>query len=304
MNILWFGDRGCDQPALVGGKTANLSRLAAVQRVPPGFCLTTAAFDQTHACSQGEAATSLNRLPPVLCDQLAAAYRTLATRTAVAEPAVAVRSSAVDEDGAAGSFAGQHETYLNVIGIEAVAAAVVRCWTSATAPRALAYRRRQGLALDAPRLAVLVQQLVVADVSAVVFSADPLTGERDQVVITASWGVGESIVGGTVTPDTFIMHKSKLAVVSRQIAEKRRMVVLVPGGTLEVDVPRVLRTRPALDDTQLVEMAHLAAALETTMGWPVDVECAYQGRQLYLLQCRPITSGLHLIHTHGRNREN
>jgi pyruvate,water dikinase len=292
MNIVWLGDRGCDNPALVGGKAANLSRLVSTHRVPPGFCLTTAAFEQAHDYTQGEPGSALHALPPPLADQLVGAYQTLAERAGVPEPAVAVRSSAIDEDGAAVSFAGQHETYLNMTGIDAVTTAVVRCRESGMAPRAQAYRRRHGLEGDTARLAVLVQQLVVADVSAVAFSANPLTGDRDQIVITASWGLGESIVGGAVTPDTFIVCRSDLALVSCQIAEKRRMVVPIPGGTNEMNVPRVLQSRPSLDDAQLAEMANLASALETTMGWPVDVECAYQGRQLYLLQCRPITRGL------------
>jgi pyruvate,water dikinase len=289
MNILWLGENGCDDSALVGGKTANLSRLAAAQCVPPGFCLTTAAFDQAREYVQHETVTSSNEMPPALYDQLAEAYRALAERTAAAEPAVAVRSSAVDEDGAAASFAGQHETYLNVVGLDAIAAAVVRCWASATAPRAIDYRRQHGLACDAPRVAVLIQLLVVADVSAVAFSANPLTGSPAQLVITASWGLGESIVGGTVSPDTFVVCKGDLGIESRRLGEKRRMVVPAPTGVREVDVPRVLRARPALDDAQVIEVARLVQALEMTMGWSADVECAYQGGQLYLLQCRPIT---------------
>lgn len=103
-------------------------------------------------------------------------------------------------------------------------------------------------------------------------------------------GRGESIVSGTVTPDTVIVGKADRAVHARTIAEKRRMTVAVPGGTRDVGVPRLLRTQPALTDRQIGAMAALAAALETTMGWPVDVECAFHGDRLYLLQCRPITT--------------
>jgi len=120
---------------------------------------------------------------------------------------VAVRSSALDEDGAGASFAGQHETYLNVVGAAAVAEAVARCWASVRSSRALEYRRRQGFPLDGARIAVLVQQLIPADVSSVVFSANPVTGSRDEVMINASWGLGESIVGGTVTPDTYVVRR-------------------------------------------------------------------------------------------------
>jgi phosphoenolpyruvate synthase/pyruvate phosphate dikinase len=140
------------------------------------------------------------------------------------------------------------------------------------------------------RLAVLVQLLVPADASAVVFSANPVTGSRDEVLINASWGLGESIVSGTVTPDTYVIRKSDLAVVSRDIGDKHRMTVLAPRGTQEVAIPRRQQRSPSIDDDQVVELARLGIALEATMGWPVDIECAYRGRELYLLQCRPITT--------------
>src|SRR5512137_989053 len=109
-------------------------------------------------------------------------------------------------------------------------------------------------------------------------------------MINASWGLGESIVGGTVTPDTYVVRKVDMRIISRQIAEKRQMTVLVPGGTREVEVPRVLRAEQSLKDDQVVEMARLGVALERRMGHPVDMECAVHAGQLYLLQCRPITT--------------
>jgi pyruvate,water dikinase len=286
MDILWLGEPGCDAPAHVGGKAATLSAVAALHAVPPGFCLTTSACARWCTTAVGMSRT----IPPDLAREVEMAYRLLALRCGVPDPAVAVRSSGVHEDGAAASFAGQHETYLNVAGAAAVAEAVMRCWASAWAPRALAYRHRQGLPTAGIKLAVLVQYLVAADVSAVAFSAHPLTGSRDDVVVTASWGLGESIVGGTVTPDTYLVRKAGLVVISRQIAAKARMTVPVAGGVREVEVPRFLRSRPALADEQVREIAQLAASLEETMGWPVDLECAYKGRDIFLLQCRPITA--------------
>jgi len=253
--------------------------------------LTAVAFD--HVCSRGFVAgesASAASLPSELYEEVARAYHRLGERCGLDAPSVAVRSSALDEDGAGASFAGQHETYLNVVGAAAVAEAVARCWASVRSSRALEYRRRQGFPLDGARIAVLVQQLIPADVSSVVFSANPVTGSREEVMINASWGLGESIVGGTVTPDTYVVRKVDMSVVSRQIAEKRQMTVMVPGGTREVDVPRVLRAQPTLKDDQAVEMARLGVALEGRMGHPVDMECAVHGGQLYLLQCRPITT--------------
>ena len=281
MDVLWLGNADCHDCALVGGKVANLSRLAAAYTVPPGFCVPTTAL-----ALRGQTAA----LPAALRQQITAAYRRLAEERGDPEPRVAVRSSAADEDGSAASFAGQHETYLNITGSEAVIEAVAQCWASAHTERAYDYRRQHGLSLARIGLAVLVQQLVPADVSAVVFSANPVTGNRNEIVINASWGLGESIVGGTVTPDTYIVHRTSGAFIERRIAEKRRMTVAIPGGTREVEVPRFLRTAPALNAPQIAAIADLARALEQTMGWPVDSECALQGDRLSLLQCRPITT--------------
>ena len=277
MNLLWLGDPKSFDVSLVGGKAANLSRLARMyHRVPDGFCIPVTLMDETH--------------PLELRDEIIASISDLMACHSLPELVVAVRSSAVDEDGAGASFAGQHETYLNIVGADAILQAVTRCWDSAYSERALDYRRQQGLAVERVRLAVLVQQLVASDVSAVVFSANPVTGNRDEVLINASWGLGESIVGGTVTPDTFVVRKSDLAVTNRVIADKQRMTVSTPGGTREVDVPRFLRQQAAISDEQTVEMTQLSLTLETTMGYPVDIECAYANGELYLLQCRPITT--------------
>ena len=290
-SLAWLGRGECHDCVLLGGKASNLCHLAAEHRVPLGFCLTADAYDHARSSDlvtdEDSAPVSL---PSDLFEELVQAYRTLGERCGLEAPSVAVRSSALDEDGAGASFAGQHETYLNVVGAAAVAEAVARCWASVRSSRALEYRRRQGFPLDGARIAVLVQQLIPAEVSSVVFSANPVTGSRDEVMINASWGLGESIVGGTVTPDTYVVRKADMSIVSRQIAEKRQMTVMVPGGTREVDVPRVLRAKPTLKDEQAVEMARLGVALEGRMGHPVDMECAVHAGELYLLQCRPITT--------------
>jgi pyruvate,water dikinase len=277
MNLLWLGDPKSFDVALVGGKAATLSRLARMDyRVPDGFCIPVTLMDTAH--------------PVGLRDEICAAISDLMACHGLRELVVAVRSSAVDEDGAVASFAGQHETYLNIVGADSIIQAITRCWESARSERALEYRRKQGLSGARLQLAVLVQQLVASDVSAVVFSANPITGSRDEIMINASWGLGESIVGGTVTPDTFIVRKSDLVITSRSVADKQRMTVSVPGGTCEVDVPRFLRTQAALNDAQAMEMAQLARTLDATMNRPVDIECANAGGKLYLLQCRPITT--------------
>src|SRR5215210_5610112 len=259
-NILWLGDRACNDPAEVGGKAANLSRLAADYQVPPGFCLTATAFDPDHSADAP--------LPTALAAALAAAYQALARRVGVPDVPVAVRSSALDEDGDLASFAGQHETELNLVGVDAVLGAVARIWASARNERALAYREQQGLQTAGVRLAVLVQQLVLANTSAVAFSANPITGNRDEVIVTASWGLGESVVSGTVTPDTWVVRKADLAVLEEGIGAKERMTVAVPGGTREVAVPRLLRERASLSGAQVAELAEIGVELEEKMGRP------------------------------------
>ncbi len=280
--ILQLGDPACSDPKQVGGKAVNLSLLAGEYRVPSGFCLTAAAYDPAHFPGAPLAA--------VIATQVAAAYQALSRDLGVPDVPVAVRSSALDEDGDLASFAGQHETELNLIGTEAVLGAIARCWASARNERALAYRRQQGLEIEGIKLAVLVQQLVLADTSAVVFSANPITGNRDEVVVTASWGLGESVVSGTVTPDTWVVRKADLVVEEERIGAKERMTVAVPGGTREVAVPRLLRERASLNRAQVAELAELAVGLEEEMGRPVDIETAFAGELLYLLQCRPITT--------------
>jgi len=277
MNLLWLGDPKSFDAALVGGKAANLSRLARMyHRVPDGFSLPVTLMDGVH--------------PLDLQNEITYAISELMACHSLPDFIAAVRSSAVDEDGTMASFAGQHETYLNIVGAEAIIQAVTRCWESARSDRALEYRRQQGLSVQRPQIAVLVQQLIPADVSAVVFSANPVTGNRAEVIINASWGLGESIVGGTVTPDTFVVRKSDLAITHRIIVDKQRMTVSAPGGTREVEVPGFLREQSALADEQIMEMARLAITLESTMEYAVDVECAHAGGELYLLQCRPITT--------------
>jgi pyruvate,water dikinase len=274
--LLWLGDPRCSDVARVGAKAAHLSRLASLHLVPPGFAIT--------AMEGG------SDLSPDLEAAIRAAYRALTEMTRNRATPVAVRSSAIDEDGAGASFAGQHDTYLNIRGADDVLDAVRRCSASALSATAHGYREQHGLAVEHPLIAVLVQMLVESTVSAVVFSANPVTGARDEVMITSAWGLGESVVGGTVTPDLFVLRRPELRIADSQLASKDVMTVLAEGGTTEVDVPPELRTAPSLDASQVVEMGRLAAKLEAAMGWPVDVECAFAYGELYLLQCRPITT--------------
>jgi len=265
--ILWFEDAAAADPARAGGKAAALATLARHRRVPDGFVV---------------AGT-----PDA--DAVAAAYVELAARAGEDQPLVAVRSSATDEDGQSSSFAGQHETILGVRGIDELLAAITTCRASAHTERALSYRRANGLARPSAPLPVLVQLLVPADAAAVVFSVNPVT-RGGEVLVNAAFGLGESIVGGTVTPDEWALARPSLQVTRRTIADKRRMTVRAPGGSREVDVPAPLRRLPSITDEQARAAATLALDLEAELGYPVDLELAWTGDDLHLLQCRPITT--------------
>ena len=254
MNVLWLGQIGCDRAEAVGEKAACLSRLFTDFPVPSGFCLSTSAFDLWQAWNED----SRPDLPGVLVRAVCDAYEKLAELSGDPTPAVAVRSSGVCEDGARSSFAGLYETYLNVVGTEAVVSAVNSCWCSGHTDRVLAYCRHAGMTAEDLRMGVLVQRLVPADASAVAFSIDPIAGDPGRVVVNANWGLCESIVGRTVTPDTWVIRKSDMEVIERHVSDKKRMTVPETRGTREITVPRYLRRRQSVTDDEAVRDATAA----------------------------------------------
>jgi len=211
------------------------------------------------------------------------------TRDADGVP-VAVRSSATAEDLPDLSFAGQQETFLNVRGGGALLDAVKRCWASLWTARAIGYRARQGIPSRDVALAVVVQELVPADAAGILFTANPMTGSRDEIVINAAWGLGEAVVGGLVTPDTVTVDKRTGAVASSAIADKAVMTVRTAGGTSEAPVPVDLRRAPALAAERVSELARLGMAIEELYSRPMDVEWALHGGRVAIVQARPITA--------------
>jgi pyruvate,water dikinase len=203
---------------------------------------------------------------------------------------VAVRSSATTEDLPVASFAGQQDTYLNVQGQDALLEAVKGCWASLWTARAISYRMHQDIDPDTLSLAVLVQQLVPADSAGILFTANPVDGERDQMVINATWGLGEAIVGGQVTPDTVIVDKADRQILSRETATKTIMTIRTDSGTAEQPVPQAQQAQPAIDDATAIELAHYGAQIEAHYGLPVDIEWAIAGGRIAILQARPITN--------------
>lgn len=301
-------DSGAATLALVGGKGANLARLArAGFPVPAGFLITTRAYDAfvTRHGLRGFVRDAL-RPPPEDPAALEAASRAIrerfeagrmpgrleaAVRDALAElgsPPVAVRSSATAEDLPELSFAGQHDTYLNVVGADALIAAVVRCWSSLWTARAIGYRARNGVESEGVSLAVVVQGMVQAEASGVLFTANPQSGKRSELVIEAGPGLGEGLVSGQLEPDRYVAtHDGRI--LFTKLGSKAHSIRPAPGGgtrTVEEDAAG----RPALPEEGIAELARLGARVAQLYGAPQDVEWAWDGERFSLLQSRPITS--------------
>ena len=306
-----------DSPAITlatgGGKGANLSQLSqAGFPVPPGFLITTSSyhsFVQTNDLRQQilRLATDATRdkdferasatirglftrgtIPPDVATAIREAYATLSPDGAPAS--LAIRSSATAEDLPEASFAGQQETYLHVQGDQAVLEAVQRCWSSLWTARALAYRSRQGIDPAMVSLAVVAQEMVPADVAGVLFTANPLTGAHDEVVIDAAWGLGEAIVGGLVTPDHFVVDKATGAIKEAAVADKLVKVVPTAAGTAERPVPVESRRELTLDAAAVARLTSLGNAIEADFGAPQDIEWCLAGDQFFIVQSRPITT--------------
>ncbi|MFI6424994.1 PEP/pyruvate-binding domain-containing protein [Promicromonospora sp. NPDC050880] len=205
-----------------------------------------------------------------------------------AGPFVAVRSSATAEDLPGMSFAGQQDSFLNIRGEDALLRAVRDCWASLWTARAIGYRARHGIPADEVALAVVVQLLVDADAAGILFTVDPMTGSRDRVLINAAWGLGEAVVGGHVTPDTFLVARVGGAV-ERTVSTKDVRTVRTAGGTRDEPVPAALRDRPSLTDEQAAGLAALGVRIEELYGAPMDVEWALHDGVPALLQARPVT---------------
>jgi phosphoenolpyruvate synthase/pyruvate phosphate dikinase len=199
----------------------------------------------------------------------------------------AVRSSAVDEDGAGASFAGQHLTLLNVRSVDELGEALREIWWSANSDSAITYRQRSGLFVR-PSVGVVVQALLDPETAGVMFTQNPING-ADERVIEASWGLGEVVVSGRVIPDHFRLARSG-AVLERVPGLKKVAIRALPdGGTVEEEVPAELVERVCLDDDQLAALGRLADRCEQVYGPSRDIEWAFAGGELFVLQCRPVT---------------
>jgi len=319
--ILWFDEIGMEDVPRVGGKSASLGEMTRRTGVPVpyGFATTAEAYRYFIKWNRleekiSEILTQLkdpndtqtlqkvgktirevitnSQMPPDLESAIKEAYKELGNKINEPEPFVAVRSSATAEDLPDASFAGQQETYLNVKGAEEVVEKVKECFASLFTDRAIFYRIQKGFDHMAVALSAAVQLMVFSKASGVMFTLNVANGDRSVVLIEASWGLGEYVVQGKVTPDEYLVRKSDLEIVSKNVPTKTVMLVRLPGGgTVEKEVPSELKDRQVLTDNQIKELAKYAIEIEKHYQKPMDIEWALDERdnKLYILQARPET---------------
>ncbi len=297
--------------AKVGGKGANLGEMTnAGFNIPPGFCVTTAAFTRFMSAAKTDIYASLESITAddvehlrLVGEKVRAALNELPFPQDVADAvtdawlalgeqhAYAVRSSATAEDLPGASFAGQQDTYLNIRGKSALLKSVKACFISLFTDRAILYRVQNGFDHRNVALAVVVQRMVQPDVAGILFTADPVTGNRNIVSIDASFGLGEALVSGLVSADLYQVDKREHKIIKRQIAKKTIAIrSLSQGGTEQIDLPESEQMQAALTDAQVLELARLGGKIEAHYGVPQDIEWALSGEDLYITQSRPITS--------------
>jgi pyruvate,water dikinase len=311
--VLAFADLPADAVAAAGGKGASLCRMSAAGLpVPPGFVVCATAFETYfEQCGGAKLARELvgtlnvssdpaleeasrklrgiileHPLPSPTADAIDRCYRQLGT-----DALVAVRSSAVAEDSETASFAGQQETFLNVRGAGDVRQYVRECWASFFAPRALFYRATKGVLSDT-RMAVVVQEMISAEKSGVLFTVDPVQKRRDRMIVEAVFGLGEGIVSGLITPDHYLVRREDLSVDYEFIAPQMMAVVRDEenGGTRNIALTKEHGCARVLSEVELQNLCEAGLRLETFFGAPQDVEWCLRGGTLSILQSRPITT--------------
>ena len=304
-HIVWFSDCHPHDTGAVGGKNASLAAMVrAGLPVPPGFAVPAdvyrkaladsglageiesiaAAADPADSASVSRAGSAaraaVSAMPPPggLADAVGEAYEQLCRMAGISDVPVAVRSSATCEDQPDASFAGEHDTYLWVRGCEAVLTHVLRCWASLFTDRALCYRQQMGYATAAAAMSVGIQKMVQPRAAGVAFTLNPVNGDRSQVAIDASWGFGEAVVSGEVTPDNYLVDKVMGQVTHRTVSAKALEYRLAADGTVRPqEVPEERQQAPCLTDAEILAVAAMARRAEKHFGCPQDVEWALDG---------------------------
>lgn len=323
--IKWFDEIGKDDIPTVGGKGANLGELTAFGLpVPPGFCVTAGGYDkfidyaeldevvkflmESLDVDNVEALQDVSKavqdkinegeIFPQLEEEIISAYREFAEKINVKDPEVAVRSSATAEDLPDASFAGQQDTYLHIRGEEELVKHVRMCWASLWTSRAIYYREKQNFNHFDVSLSVVVQKMVNSEKSGVMFTANPINNNKNEMMINASWGLGEAVVSGIVTPDEYIVDKKTKKVIEKNIATKNYMVIKKSDGvgTEQVNVADVLGKdaveAECLNERELQTLIERGLKVESLYGSVQDTEWGFDKdtKEFYFLQSRPITT--------------
>lgn len=295
---------------IAGGKGASLGEMTNAKiPVPPGFVVLASAFDRflkesdigveiesilhllkhTDVNAVDRASNEIREL--ILDEEMPKDLGSEIMRQfgALRAPMVAVRSSATAEDSSVASWAGELESYLNVQKVNLLDS-VKLCWSSLFTPRAIFYRYEKKLHKTGVSVAVVVQAMVQSETSGICFTVHPVTKDYDQMVIEAGWGLGEAIVGGKITPDTFVIHTSDWTMLDASISEQTMMIVRGPKGTIEKKIPRAKANAQKLPNATVMKLAKLCKKIETHYGKPQDIEWAFSKGKLFIVQSRPITT--------------
>lgn len=308
-----------DQIGTFGGKATNLARLHQLGfTIPNGFAISTdcfknfvatcqhlESFDNLHqntddietiiqSTTDFQTAASEYEIPTEIANEIMARFKQLVTQQGPNPTGYAVRSSATAEDITKFSFAGQADSFLCVRDLTHVLDAVKRTWLSLYSPRALIYLQSKDVNVTQVQMGVIVQEMILGEVSGVMFTTNVVTNNPDEIIIDATWGLGESVVAGKVNPDSFTIQKQPIEIIERRMGDKALYSVPHPQDRPECTVLK--ETSPqkreifSLDDEQLFELAHLGVEIERKIGYPQDIEWTYKDGEFIILQTRPITT--------------
>ncbi len=310
--ILWFKDINKTMIPEVGGKGANLGEMENNDfPIPGGFVVTASAYtknmidnkiltqiedlerniDVNNTAELNQKSLEIKNLilahpmSKALAEEISKNYEILGKNTYVA-----VRSSATAEDLPDASFAGQQDTYLNIKGKDKVIDAVKKCWGSLFNARAIFYRRKQNFPIEKVKIAVVIQKMVNSEISGIMFTANPITSSKDEVVIEAGYGLGESIVSGSITPDTYTVTKSNWKIIDKKISTQTWKYSKSEQGNVKENIPKNMQSIQKIEDKYICELAKIGTSIEKHYNKPQDTEWALENNTLYIVQARPITT--------------